>query len=302
LNPYQTLRTAASRVATVTASTLSKHRLGISLLKAAPIPGKRQLVQHLPAASLPRHLRAQSNGMHLDLDLSQHLDRNVFFEVYERADLGLAERMAPVGGTVFDVGANIGVYTLQLARKVGPRGRVHAFEPDPDNYARLTDHCRLNGVEERVKLNRTALSEESGEMQLHRIQGQSADSTLAGFGRDWPLSETIRTHTIDDYMRQHDITSIDLAKIDVEGHEFQVLRGARKALETQAIASLLIEFNGGRLQEEGHTLEEFMSVLHGFGYVPVQRNLLLLRALRKGLIPAGDVCINFLFQPQRRPQ
>jgi FkbM family methyltransferase len=115
----------------------------------------------------------------------------------------------------FDVGANVGYYTLLLARRVGPGGRVIAFEPNPVNIACLKRHLRLNKITN-VEIVEAAVSDCSG---TSYFSGDWAEGKLAQTGS---LVKTVR---LDDYPRP------DLVKMDIEGGETAALRGAENILD-----------------------------------------------------------------------
>jgi FkbM family methyltransferase len=114
----------------------------------------------------------------------------------------------------FDVGANVGFYTLLLARGVGPTGRVIAFEPNTANVALLRKHLRLNRIDN-VEIVEAAVSDKEG------------TAFFSGEGATGKLSQTgtpIRTVRLDNYKRP------DLIKMDIEGGETAALRGSVKIL------------------------------------------------------------------------
>jgi FkbM family methyltransferase len=288
---------AGRAVAGYLARLANRYPVGAKVLRSAPLPAKRLVVHRLSTTIMPSSTRARVGGVLFDLDLRDLLQRSIYFNAYERRDLRLALKLTPVGGVCLDIGSNIGYYALNLARKVGPAGVVHSFEPDPANYERLVGNCLLNGLDGRIRTSRIALSSRAGEAVLHMQPGRSGDGTLAGFGDEWAAHETVRTETLDSYLECNRIRRVDLAKIDVEGHEFEVLEGAARALEHRVIRNLLIEFNGSRLAELGHTLHDFLGVLTGYDYTPVRLNLVLLRLLERGIVDPTLVSVNFLFQP-----
>ena len=154
---------------------------------------------------------------------------------------------------VFDVGANIGLYTLLFARQVGPGGRVHAFEPEPRNYRRLLVNLALNGCDN-VTPNAAAVFSRSQPVTLHVYPDayhawhsleRSAMPDPTGDGRQ-VLPEhdlEIAATSLDDYCQQHGVQRIDYLKIDVEGAELDVLRGAAGLLARQAVGLIQFEMS-----------------------------------------------------------
>ena len=134
-----------------------------------------------------------------------------------------------VGDVVIDAGANGGSYALLFGQWVGPSGRVYAFEPDPRAFAALVDHVALNGLGERVFPVRAAVGETSGHARLH-LASASGLSRVLSTGVD---GEPVDVVSIDDFCARLNITP-RVIKIDVEGSELQVLRGARRTVAAAA--------------------------------------------------------------------
>jgi FkbM family methyltransferase len=149
---------------------------------------------------------------------------------------------ARTGTTALDVGANVGLFTVPLARAVGPAGRVVAIEPDSENVARLEANLRLNRLEN-VLVERVAAGDGDGEIALHVANDPAFHSTVAvhagrGVGRALRVPVT-RLDTI--WMRLGR-PAVSTIKVDVEGAELAVLRGA-EALLRETRPALLLEAN-----------------------------------------------------------
>ena len=171
------------------------------------------------------------------------------FAEVERAERIFYLEYLREGMTVFDVGANIGELTLIFSRFVAENGNVHAFEASSSAFERLKLVCRA-AERRNVVLNHLALSDEKGSIKLHIYDtalssfNSQAARPLKNYGLDFQpigVEETPAT-TVDDYCERNKIERIDLLKIDVEGAELQVLRGARRMLKSKSIACLTFEF------------------------------------------------------------
>lgn len=178
-------------------------------------------------------------------DLHDGVGRELFWAPdndYERETLYVLARIllgSSPGATVFDVGANTGVYTM-AALAITPGARVHAFEPIAHISRALAANIAANGLSDRVRINTCAVSDQPGPVDMHVPDDTWGNATLsvAGFRGLRGHVERVNAVTLDAYVAIHDIARIDLLKIDVEGHEDAVLRGARGLLDTQRPAVL----------------------------------------------------------------
>jgi FkbM family methyltransferase len=143
---------------------------------------------------------------------------------------------------VFDVGANIGEWTRSILDKAAGRGtQVHVFEPASATFAQLRQN--LAGESRRTVFVNEALSDKKGSADFFVMgAGLGTNSLHPGTGGTKKV-ETVRLNTVDEYCRQNHISHIDLLKVDAEGHDLNVLDGARGMLAGHAISILQIEYN-----------------------------------------------------------
>jgi FkbM family methyltransferase len=166
------------------------------------------------------------------------------------------------GMTFFDVGANVGIFSVPAAKKL-ESGRVFAFEPSRWTYQRLVENTQLNKLMNVCAVH-SALGDSKGEGVL-RVNATGKDG-LNTLGKpthedsEIVAMETVPITTLDDFMRENLVSHIDAIKIDTEGAELLVFRGARELL-ARADAPLIL-YEGGFLSK-------------GFGYHPVESMWLL---------------------------
>ncbi len=170
---------------------------------------------------------------------------------------------------VFDVGANVGELTLLFSRFAA---EVHAFEAGFETFKRLETVCRAS-QRSNVRLNHLALSDKKGSIKMNIYDdafsefNSQAARPMKDYGLDIApvkIEETAAT-TIDDYCRENGIERIDLLKIDVEGSELQVLKGAREMLENRRIKCLTFEF-GQATFDMGNRPEDIEDYLAAVNY------------------------------------
>jgi FkbM family methyltransferase len=147
--------------------------------------------------------------------------------------LDLIARFLQPGDTVYDVGSNLGVYSILLAKAVGPRGTVIAFEPHHETYEQLLENLRLNGLEN-VRAFEKALGERAGEEKLFIGEVIANFSLLRGAiagskGTDMPF-ERVQVVRGDEFVEAERLPIPKAVKVDVEGFEYSVLKGFQRTL------------------------------------------------------------------------
>jgi FkbM family methyltransferase len=165
----------------------------------------------------------------------------LLLSTYEREQTKLFVDKVGTGHTVFDVGAHAGYYTLLASRLAGPNGAVHAFEPDENNVVHLRKHVEANNAAN-VTIVAKAVSEENGAAHFELGSG-SGTGSLSESG-----SLTVETLSLDSYCRETGAKP-DLMKIDVEGAEARVLRGAAGVLES-ARPTIVLSTHGPEVHGE----------------------------------------------------
>jgi len=172
------------------------------------------------------------------------------------------------GDTVYDIGANLGLYTVFLARAVGPEGRVVAVEPDSEAYSKLDRNVRLNGLTN-VKLFRKALGEERAQLKLYKGT-DITDSTLADVIRaNGDRYEVVEVLGGDALRGTEELPTPRVVKIDVEGYEYAVLQGLRHTLAEKACELVCCEVHTNLLPPRIRP-EQIVSFLRSLGFTAVE--------------------------------
>lgn len=179
---------------------------------------------------------------------------------YEASTVALLRRLLRPGMTVVDVGAHVGYYTRLFSRLVGATGAVYAFEPHPRNFSLLEHNTkRLTNVV-RISL---ALSDREGETRLFEsAQATGGHSLLASRG-PYTREIAVRTTSLDEWVGERDI---DLIKLDVEGAELEVLRGARKMIGRARRLALIVEFYPRAQAARGMDPRTLLDELRALGF------------------------------------
>lgn len=206
----------------------------------------------------------------------------------ERFEQDFCASFLKPGMTAFDVGANYGLYALLFARLAGPEG-VHAFEAEAWNFQRLTTNLALNG-QAAVRAECCAVAATSGTAELTVYPREQFGWHTLGRpelevdGKPYPPSEvrTVPAVSIDDYCATHGVEAIDLLKVDVEGAEIDVLRGASRMLSEGRVRCVLFEVSEVMLEGMGVSGADVFSLLRRHGYA------LHAFGADGALVPAGD--------------
>ena len=193
----------------------------------------------------------------LNLDKKDSLGLSIF-GLYEEFETGFLRTKIKPGDVVVDVGANIGYYTTIFSRLAGENGKVFAFEPDPENFRILKSNMELNGCKNAV-LEQKALSDKSGRIKLYLNEDNRGDHRIydSWDSRDFVEIEAIK---LDDALRGES-SGINFLKMDVQGAEVLVLRGAEEVLKKSADLSIVSEFWPYAIEKAGCDPAEFFQIL-----------------------------------------
>jgi FkbM family methyltransferase len=171
------------------------------------------------------------------------------------------------GEVFWDVGANLGYFTLLAAARLNHTGQVVAFEPGPSAYACLTGNISANPFTNILAFP-VAVSDRGGAAVLYSVAGQpDGRANLFTPRADQTESTKVRTVTLDGWRKPHDLTGPDFIKMDVEGSELAALTGARETL-TAGDPLLLVEMKEAIFQSLGTERTEIEEFLRSFGYRP----------------------------------
>jgi FkbM family methyltransferase len=198
------------------------------------------------------------------LDLQDEDQLQIYWTGLHRDDariIRLMREVLPADGIFLDVGANIGLHTLAAAGRVAAGGgAVVAFEPHPANFRTLKHNIARNS-HSHVLAHNAGLAE-AAETLTCQGPAQGGNWSLASQG---PHSFQVRLLRLDDYLLEHPLPRLDLIKIDVEGAEVRVLRGARQAIE-RFRPVIVFEACPAWLRRLNTSNDELLGVLESMGY------------------------------------
>ena len=169
------------------------------------------------------------------------------------------------GDVLFDVGANVGVYSLVASKFLGGKVEVYAFEPAFPNFAQLCKNLVLNGCQESIIALQIALSNETGLDKFNYYSlvpggavhalGEAVDFKGDDFN---PVStQRVLKYRADDFVTQFGVPKPNHVKIDVDGTEFSVLQGMSSILAGPTLRTLMVEVNEAEARD--HRIVEYLS-------------------------------------------
>jgi FkbM family methyltransferase len=209
------------------------------------------------------------------------ITQNLYCGLHDFEDMAYVLHVTAPEDLFFDIGANVGSYTVLACAARGARGVC--FEPIPSTYKRLLDNIAINDVCSRVRALNVGLSNKDG--TLNFTSNQNTTNHVLDDHNDLVTSIPIAVCRLDSVMRNE---SPSLMKIDVEGFETAVLDGATETLRNPSLHSILIELNGSGLRyglDDAQTVRKLRS--YGFlpySYSPFTREL----RRREGINSAGN--------------
>lgn len=192
---------------------------------------------------------------------------SILREDFENAEWRFVERFLEPGMTVLDIGAHHGFYSLLASVKVGGTGRVVAFEPSPRERDKLLRNLALNGYSN-VQVEDCALAEAAGHQELIMVGGinTGCNSLRRPNVKEPTSSVAVRVETLDGYLAEHPLPPVDFIKLDAEGAELAILKGARAMLESRPRPVIQCELEEIRTQPWGYHPREVVALLDTMGY------------------------------------
>lgn len=232
------------------------------------------------------------------------------YGVWQRPLTVFIDGMLRQGDIFVDVGANIGYFSIIAASAVGPQGRVHSFEPDPENFELLKLNGRLNGLNN-ITFHNLALADQPGKTLLYRSEvNRGRHSLCPGPGLAGSMKVPVTTLSL---ALQGENAPIRMIKIDVQGIDLAVLKGMEQLLDGRsAKPKIILEFSPKDNQSMAAGLKffrDFVSVhdysVHAFvanerrSVIPPRISLDTLLALQEDFVRYGeDAEFDILLMPQ----
>lgn len=215
------------------------------------------------------------NNIKLAISQDSEISRCVYIEgVYEPNQFYFLSKFLKKGMIFMDVGANIGLYSLFASRLVGKRGKVLAIEPSRREFNRFKQNLMLNKISN-IKALKIALDESNSIKKFNvAVSPYDGHNSFGPFGYETTKidhMEDVTTKTLDKLIQETKIKQIDAIKIDVEGAEVSVLKGALQTLKLLKPV-LLMELSDRTLTKQGSKSDQIWKLLTGLSYIIYEFN------------------------------
>jgi FkbM family methyltransferase len=235
--------------------------IGARWVVAASRPVYRSLLRLLYPNGIPRCI-------HGEPVLYFSWDSRDVPEDKDEGSFGAMKDRIHEGAVVLDIGANVGMYTLLMARWAGPTGKVFAFEPVVQNTDKLQRNINMNKLADRVEVIRTAIGNTVGEMVFYYSPECCGNSSVVASAVPGGRSQVVPVTTVDLFCQSRRIVPTFL-KIDVEGYEMHVLEGAWEIIQRYT-PDLLIETHPYLWQELALSQEQVIERFEGLAKLGYQ--------------------------------
>jgi FkbM family methyltransferase len=161
------------------------------------------------------------------------------------------------GDTVIDIGAHIGRYTITSSKQVGKTGKVVAIEADPDNFQLLKRNIVLNNLTNVLPLNYAVFSTRTRMKLYEQSASAKYNSLMLARAAKTKNYVEVNADTLDSILKQNGINQVNWIKIDVEGAEYEVLKGSTEMLSSENV-SLLVEIHNIEDPSHYHNIVDFL--------------------------------------------
>ncbi len=218
---------------------------------------------------VPVWVQVESN-LRMLLDPNDFVSRKILETgVWEDRSWWAVAQHLQSGATFADVGAHIGYYSLKAAAVVGPSGHVIAIEPNPETIQRLRDNIRASGASI-ITVQPVACYDSEATLDLYSApRSNTGESSISRINasQEGPIltSYRVRARSLDTIITEMGVSRVDVIKIDVEGAELMVLKGAMETLAKYR-PFLVVELNEWQLRSMGTSSDEVIRFLHSHGY------------------------------------
>lgn len=189
------------------------------------------------------------------------IEKNLFFDeliVWRK----FFPKQSPL--VIFDIGAHVGG-SVQFYKKNYPKSIIHSFEPAPDSFEILSNSY---GVRDDVFVNHCAVSELTGELTLNIFSDECTGNSVEDVSDLSKIKNQVKipSITLDQYIKEKEITNVDILKLDTQGHELECLLGAKESLQKKVFKTIKCEVMLHNYYNKKCTISQIEGLLDEYGY------------------------------------
>lgn len=201
----------------------------------------------------------QRNGIKYEVNLSKLIDAEIFLGGWEKSTITFLKQNLKYGDSIIEVGANIGAHSLLISKLIGEKGRLIAIEPTEYALGKLKRNLELNKNISNITV-------------IDKVISNTEYKGKGKFNSDWSTNNLQSPHeieyyssTIDNLVLECNLSKVDMLKVDVDGYDFKVLRGAAKTIKSFK-PIIFIELCEYALKKKNDSVFDIFSYLNSFGY------------------------------------
>lgn len=208
--------------------------------------------------------------IYINIDLEDWIQQQIYFlGDYEKPEIDYLYQYLKPGYTFLDIGANIGLFSLNASKIVGNTGSVFSFEAFTPNFLKLKKNIEDNNLKNTVTEHRAISNDNSPVEILYRDENKNIGMASA-FLQDFTSREIVEGTTVDQFLSDRKIIRVDLIKIDIEGGEFKALSGMTDTLRNLK-PQIIIEISSETLKNSNSSEEELTKFLKSFDYQMIKK-------------------------------
>lgn len=205
------------------------------------------------------------NTIKINVRLDDWIQQQIYFlGEYEKPEIDYLYETLKPGSVFVDVGANIGLFSLNASNIVGLDGKVIAFEAFKPNYIKFNDNIKINNFTNIIAENK-AISNQNSTIEILYNESEKNVGMASTYLKNFTSKELVECFSLDHYLKEKMINKVDLIKIDIEGGEFNALLGMNRIL-SELKPKVLIEINQVALENSGHSENEIIELFKKYNY------------------------------------
>ncbi|MFH1457235.1 MAG: FkbM family methyltransferase [Patescibacteria group bacterium] len=209
------------------------------------------------------------NNVNISMYPQGQVPEYLFTRNFENETINMLIKYLRSGMNIIDIGANVGLYSIIAGKIIGTKGKIWAFEPSSDTIEKFKKNVILNKLEN-IKIEKCALGDEDDQM-IELVLEQGFGDGHRYLNKDFKKNKNIQEHEkikvikLDTYFKDREKEKIDLVKIDVEGSELHVLKGAHEIIKNNANIVIIFEHAPDTFSRYGYFSKDVMDYLNNLG-------------------------------------